>query len=190
MVKVKKTGKKGFYDVKAPLTSAKISLYASSAEELNGKTIKLDLTRTLRGKSYEMKVRIKEDAGNLTGDPVSLELAGSYIRRMMRRGADYVEDSFDVECRDKKARIKPFMITRNKVSRAIRNSLRKTAKQYLEGYCKTRNAQELLSELMTNKIQKELSLKLKKIYPLALCEIRVFNIEEEKKVIGQAPENK
>ncbi len=34
--------------------------------------------------------------------------------------------------------------------------------------------------MTTNKLQKELSLKLKKIYPLALCEIRHFSIESEK----------
>jgi len=35
---------------------------------------------------------------------------------------------------------------------------------------------EVASEVMANKIQKELSLKLKKIYPLALCEIRVLEL--------------
>ena len=33
--------------------------------------------------------------------------------------------------------------------------------------------------MLQNKIQKSLSLILKKIYPLSLCEIRIFNIEEE-----------
>ena len=44
---------------------------------------------------------------------------------------------------------------------------------------------------MANKIQKQLALKLKKIYPLALCEIRVFEVvgdldkKEEKEVETQ-----
>ncbi|MBX4211899.1 hypothetical protein KW787_00380 [Candidatus Pacearchaeota archaeon] len=183
MVKLKKGGKKSFYEVKAPLTSAKIVLYGSEPAELNGKTVKLDLTRSLRGKSIEMKFRIKADGEILTAEPMSLELMGSYIRRMMRRGTDYVEDSFDAECRDGKARVKPFMLTRNKVSRAVRNSLRVATKQHLEGYFKTRTMQELFTEIMTNKIQKELSLKLKKIYPLALCEIRIFAVVPEVKKI-------
>ena len=33
-------------------------------------------------------------------------------------------------------------------------------------------------ELFRNQLQKTLSLKLKKIYPLSLCEIRVFKVEE------------
>ena len=37
------------------------------------------------------------------------------------------------------------------------------------------------NEIITNKIQKELSLKIKKIYPLALCEIRRFEVLPVKK---------
>jgi ribosomal protein S3AE len=39
---------------------------------------------------------------------------------------------------------------------------------------------ELFSDIMVGKIQKELSLKLKKIYPLALCEIRILEIVNKK----------
>jgi len=59
--------------------------------------------------------------------------------------------------------------------------LRLTARQHLEVHLTTRTSKELFSEVMTNKLQKELSLKLKKIYPLALCEIRVFAMVEGKK---------
>ncbi len=174
--KSKKAQKKTFFEVKAPLTASKIQLYAGSIEELNGRAVKLDLTRSLRGKSLELKMKVKLKDEELIAEPVSLILVGSYIRRMMRKGADYVEDSFFAETRDSRVIVKPFMITRNKVSRAIRKELRNQARKFLEGHLKNRSANEIFSEVMTNKIQKELSLKLKKIYPLALCEIRVFEI--------------
>lgn len=175
--------KKSFFEVKAPLTAAKIMLYSSSAQALDGSIVTLDLTRSLRGKNFVMKFRVKSSGEELFGEPISLELAGSYIRKMIRKGIDYVEDSFITESKDAKIIIKPFMITRNKVSRAIRKDLRNTAKAHIETYLKTRTAKELFTEVMTNKIQKELSIKLKKIYPLALCEIRVFKLVEEKKQI-------
>jgi len=181
MAESKKIVKRAFFEVKVPMTAAKISLYGHSAESLAGKTIKLDLTRSLRGKNLELKLKIKNESGVLVGEPVSLELVGSYIRKMFRTGIDYVEDSFTAECKDEKVLIKPFMLTRNKVSRAVRNDLRKTARQHLEGHLKTRAAKEVFNEIITNKLQRELSLKLKKVYPLALCEIRVFTILEEKK---------
>ncbi len=177
----KREAKKSFFEVKAPMTAAKILLYARSAKELHGRIVTLDLTRNLRGKSLEMRMRIIPSGEELTAEPLSLALAGSYIRRMIRKGTDYVEDSFETACKDAHVTIKPFMITRNKVSRAIRNSLRMTARNFLISYLTTHTVKEVFSDITTNKIQKELSLKLKKIYPLALCEIRVFELAKEKK---------
>jgi ribosomal protein S3AE len=171
-VKAKKAIKKQFFDVKSDLTHSKLSLYGANVEELAGKVLTIDLSRSLRGKNLVLKIRTKLDAGTLVGEPVSLNLAGSYVRRMMRTGVDYVEDSFIVECKDSKVVVKPFMITRNKVPRSVLNSLRVEAKKFIEGFVKARILKEVFSEIMANKIQRELSLKLKKIYPLALCEIR------------------
>lgn len=180
--KVKKNVKKQFFDVKSGMTNVKMQLYAASIEELEGRVVTIDLTRNLRGKNMVLKLKTKLENGGLNGEPVSLILAGSYIRRMIRPGTDYVEDSFEIACRDLKTRIKTFMITRNKVSRAVRNELRSEGKKFIESYVKARTAKEIFSEIMANKLQRELSLKLKKIYPLALCEVRSFEIITEKKL--------
>jgi len=180
--KAKKGAKKSFFEVKTALTATKIQLYGSSADDFIGKIVKLDLTRSLKGKNFELKLRvIKSENGLLEAEPILIELLGSYIRRMMRIGIDYVEDSFEVECKDDKAIVKPFMITRNKVSRAVRKELRNSARKFIESYAKTRPAREMFTDIITNKLQKELFLKSKKIYPLALCEIRVFGIVPGKK---------
>ena len=121
-------------------------------------------------------MKVVKNEKDLEAEPVSLELMGSYVRRMMRLGIDYVEDSFKAEMKDGKAIIKPFMITRNKVSRAVRKELRNNAKKFLEDYLKTRTAREAFTEIITNKVQKELFIRLKKVYPLALCEIRIFTL--------------
>lgn len=175
-VKAKKGAKKSFYEISAPLVSQKIHLYAPSEESLHGRTVKIDLTKNLRGKSLEVRLRVKYEDGVLGAEADNVTLANSYIRRVIRKGTDYCEDSFETDCRDMKVRIKPFMITRKRVSRAVLNALRVESKDFLQTYLKTRNAQEIISDIMTNKLQKQLALKLKKIYPLALCEIRVFDI--------------
>jgi ribosomal protein S3AE len=183
--KAKKNLKKGFYEVKAPMTSTSISLYSTSPEALEGRTVKLDLTKNLRGKSLELKLRIKLVDGELIAEPEAVELVGSYIRKVVRTGTDYCEDSFKTDCRDSKVQIKPFLITRKRVSRGILNALRKNTKEFLEAYLKTRTAQEIFSEIISNKLQKQLSLRLKKVYPLALCEIRVFEILEQKEEVKE-----
>ncbi|MEK6855644.1 MAG: hypothetical protein AABX66_00630 [Nanoarchaeota archaeon] len=169
-----------FFEVKAPLTSSKISLYGSSAESFQGKVVRIDLTRVLRGKNAELLLKLNVHGEDIEGEPISLNVFGSYIRRMMRGGIDYVEDSFDAECKDAFLTIKPFIITRKKVPRSLRNALRVEAQNYLKSICVPRTSLELFGDLMSNKIQKDLSLKLKKLYPLAFCEIRAFQIKRKK----------
>ena len=165
-------------------------------EDFAGNVVKLDLTRSLRGKNLELKTKIKlsDDKETLTGELLSLQLMPHYIKKVMRRGTDYVEDSFEITCKDSRLRIKPFMITRKRVSRAVRNSIRTAAKKHIENHGTIRTTQELFSEIMTNKFQKELSLKIKKIYPLGLCEIRIIKVLErfdnKKKVKNKEPEKK
>lgn len=174
--KSKKNIKKSFYEVRAPLTATGINLYANSQEELIGKIIRLDLTKSLRGKSLELKLRIKSEKGSLIAKPESIELTGSYIRRAIRKGVDYCEDSFKTECRDFLVVVKPFMLTRKKVSRAVLKTLRENAKKFISSHIKTITSEEIFSEIISNKLQKNLAQKLKKIYPLAMCEIRIFQI--------------
>jgi ribosomal protein S3AE len=186
MAKTKGNVKKSFYDVSVPLISSKVSIYGESAEALDGKVVNLDLTRSLKGKSLELKFKVKAQDGKLIGEPTGIELAGSFIRRMIRKGVDYSEDSFIVQCKDGKALIKPFMITRQRVSRSVLKHLRNEAKKMIEAHVKSRTLMELFSEITANKIQRDLSYKLKKIYPLALCEIRVFRVIVENKKLETA----
>ena len=180
MAKITKKKKKGmrkkFFAAEIPLTATKVHVYGYSPKEMEGNIVKIDLTKSMRGKNVELRAKLKADGENLSGELLSLKILPVYIRRVMRRGVDYVEDSFEVDCKDSKLKIKPFMLTRKRVSRAIKTEIRNVTKKHLEGKMKIRNTQEIFSEIMANKLQKELSLKIKKIYPLGLCEIRTLEI--------------
>lgn len=177
----KKAVKKKFFDVEIPLTSARAKLYASNQEELHNRVITLDMTKNLKGKNVELKAKVQLVDGKLTSELVSMVVVPSSIRRVLRRGTDYVEDSFETSCKDALLRVKPFMITRNRVSRNVRKEIRNTARKFIEGYMTIKNTREIFSELMTNKLQKNLSLRVKKIYPLAFCEIRWIEVVGEPK---------
>ncbi len=184
----KKLVKKKFFDVSVPLTASKVKLYAINEEELNGKMVKIDMTKNLKGKNVELRARVTHKDGKIDSELVSLILLPSYIRRIMRRGIDYIEDSFTTSCKDAEIIVKTFMITRNHVSRNIRKEVRNAARKFLEGYSNIKTVKELFSELMTNKLQRSVSLKVKKIYPLAFCEIRwieVIGPPIKKKVVAE-----
>jgi len=171
--------KKKFFEVDMPIIKKQTQLQAYEAKELEGRNIKYDLTRMLRGKSMLMQLKVKVEGDKITSIPVGIKLMPYFLRRMVRKGTNYVEDSFSTESKNAQIRIKPFLITRRKVSRAVRKALREKAREELIKYVKNKSTKEIFEEILKNHLQKTLSLKLKKIYPLSLCEIRVLKVEKE-----------
>ena len=171
--------KQKFFDVSIPIIKRETQLYGYDLKELNGRTIAYDLTRLLKGKGVILKLKVNVEGDKAVAEPRELRVMPYFIRRMMRKGVNYVEDSISAKCKDAVLRIKPFLITRKKVSKAVRKTLREKTKEELIDYIKTKSIKTLFDEIMKNKIQRFLSLKLKKIYPLSLCEIRFFAIEKE-----------
>jgi ribosomal protein S3AE len=167
--------KRKFIEIEIPLIEESISVLGS-VETLKNKTIKLDLTRKLRGKGLEITFKILKKGEKLIGVPKKIKILGFYIRRMMRKRVNYVEDSIKAECKDLRSIIKPFFITRKKVSRAVRKNLRNTAQKFLLDYLKDKKYVEICEKILRGELQKSLLPKLKKVYPLSFCDIRVFEI--------------
>jgi len=178
--------RKKFIDIELPLIDETISVLGTP-ESLKSKTIKLDLTRKLRGKSLEIIFKIFGQEQNLTGYPAKMQLMKFYIRRMMRKRANYVEDSFQAQTKDLKVIIKPFLITRKKVSRAVRANLRRTAKEFLIEYIKNKSYLEICKQILNSDVQKLMLPKLKKVYPLSFSDIRVFETKELDKIEMKKP---
>jgi len=171
--------KKRFYDVEMPIINRQTQLLAYEISELEGKFIKYDLTRILRGKSILMRFKVILEEDKAVAFPRGITLMPYFLRRMIRKGTDYVEDSFSMECKDAVLKIKPFLITRRKVSKRVKRGLREKTKEEIQKYLKEKTLEKIFEEILKNKMQKELSLILKKIYPLSLCEIKSMEIEKE-----------
>lgn len=172
--------KKRFFNVEIPLINKVTQLRAYDQKELPGRYLKYDLTRNLKGKAAILTLKTVLEGETVIASPVGLTLLPYYLRRMVRRGTNYVEDSFLTSSKDVFVRIKPFLVTRRRVSRAVKKALRNKAKEELSLWAKENTSQKMFEEIIKGKIQKDLSLKLKKIYPLSLCEIRVLKVEEKK----------
>ncbi|MFA4952903.1 MAG: hypothetical protein WC584_01650 [Candidatus Pacearchaeota archaeon] len=170
--------KKKFFDVEIPLIRKETQLQAFEIEELNKKLITYDLTRILRGKSMLLQAVVEVKDEKATAFPREIKLMPYFLRRMVRKGTNYVEDSFSANCKNAQIRIKPFLVTRRKVSRAVRKALREKAKQELIEYVKNKKTENIFDEILKNQLQKYLSAKLKKIYPLSTCEIRILKVEK------------
>jgi ribosomal protein S3AE len=171
--------KQRFFDVEIPLIGKTTQLRAFEIKSLNGKFMKYDLTRMLRGKSTLLQLQVKVDNEIATATPMKISLLPYFLKRMVRKGTSYIEDSFVTECKDAKIKIKPFLVARRKVSRAVRKALRNKAREELIAEVKNKTVETIFKDILRNDIQKPLSLKLKKIYPLSLCEIRELHIQNE-----------
>ena len=170
--------RKRFFDVEIPIIKKETQAQAYDIDELEGKFIKYDLTRILKGKGMLLSLKIHVNEGKAIALPREMRLMPYFLKRMVRKGTNYIEDSFSMKCKDAQIKIKPFLITRRKVPRAVRKALRNKAKEELVSYIEGKSSEELFEDIINNRIQKPLSLKLKKIYPLSLCEIRVFKVEK------------
>ncbi len=170
--------RKKFFDVEIPIIKRQTQLQALDLEDLEGRYIKYDLTRLLKGKNILLQLKVKVEGEKATSIPTQIMLMQSFLKRMVRKGTDYVEDSFSGNCQDAQLRIKPLLITRRRVSRKVKKALRDKAREELLNEIKSKDSEKVFEDVLKNKIQKELSLKLKKIYPLSLCEIRMLKVEK------------
>lgn len=169
--------KRRFFNIGIPLIRKTTQLQGFEVKDLDNKYIKYDLTRIFKGKSMLLTVKTKVEGEEVTTIPKELRLMPFYLKRMVRRGTNYVEDSFSVPCKDGQIKIKPFLVTRRKVSRAVRKALRVEANKELTAWAAATESEEMFQDVLKNKVQRELGTKLKKIYPLSLCEIRVLKVE-------------
>jgi ribosomal protein S3AE len=170
--------KKKFFDVEIPLIGKTTHLYAYEKSEIKNRFINYDLTRFLKGKNMIIKLKPEIQEDEIKTIPYEIRLLPCYLKRMVRKGTNYVEDSFSTPCTNAQIKIKPFLITRRKVSRAVRKALRKKTKEELINYAKDKTTEEIFDDILKNKLQKQLSIILKKIYPLSLCEIRILKVEK------------
>lgn len=179
-IKIKKQVRKKFFPVEIPVLNKEIELLGTSIESLDNKHVKYDLTQMLRGKALELKLIVKATKKEATTEPIEIKLQGFYLRRIMRRGIDYSEDSFYAQCKEHRIKVKHLAITRNRVSRRVLKALRNEAKKLIQEYSKDKSFDSLVLDVINNKLQKEIMVKLKKIYPLAAFEIKFLGIKDLK----------
>ena len=173
--------RKKFIDVEIPILEKSVQVLGTT-KDLHNKTIKMDLSRQMRGKGLTLTLQILNQDEKLVAYPRKFELTKSYLRRIIRKRTDNVEDSFKTATKDTSVTLKPFLITRKRVSRAVRRNLRNTTKEFLVNYARERTYLELCRDILENNLQKELLPKLKKVYPLAFCDLRVVETSEVAKI--------
>lgn len=131
--------------------------------------------------SIMFKVTDVKEGKGLT-DAVKYEISSSSLRRLAKRDKDKLSDSFVVKTADEKlVRIKPLMITNNLTKGSVSAALIKDCRAVCKELVNKIKFEQLISDLVMNKFQKEVKEILHKTYPLRTFEVRMLSIETRKK---------
>lgn len=145
----------------------------------------MSLTRDIKKQNTSLKFIIT----NIKGDKAITQFHGYYlnstsIRRLVRRGKEKIGLSIICKTFDnKKVRIMPLMIPYNKVKGSVASAFKKSTINYLTSYAAKTTFENMIRDLIANRLQRELKGVLKKVYPIRILEIAKLHIEREKKPV-------
>lgn len=134
------------------------------------------LTNDSKLQNIKVTFKIKEVKNEKAEtEVVKYEVISTNLKRMIHKGKEKVDDSFELETKDNiKVKIKPFMITRSSAKKTILTSLRKKTREMLIDILKKTDYESLMENIIRYRTQNYLKRELKKIYPLAQFQIRVL----------------
>lgn len=133
------------------------------------------------------KIVKKQDNGLVT-EVLGYSISPNSMRKMMRRRRSKIVDSFVVKTKDgQTVRIKPFVITRNKTTGSVRSALRRQLRVTIAKRVSELAFSDVIKELVARRFQRGINDRLRKVYPVQICEIKQFSIETSKKTVVVAP---
>ena len=186
-----KIKKKKWFMIHAPALFNEVLIgetYLASPELLANKfaTVNLStLTKSMRKQNVNMQFKVTDviDAKAKT-QVIGYYMVTAAMKRLVRRGRDTIIDSFLAKTKDEKIlRVKPMVITLNRGTRCMRSAVRLEARRYIREYFFARDTQDIFSEIVDEKLQKELKKIILKITPLKSIDFKAVKIEENAKVI-------
>jgi len=179
-----KKKKKQWYTILASKQFQHVKLGESRAyviQDLMGKTLKINLmtlTNNPRGQSINLHFKIKNiSENNCIADIIDYKISNSHIKRLVRKASNKLEESFLVKTKDGVAfRIKPLILTRYKANKSVLTDLRKKIYEIITEFISEKDSLDIYSQVISHKLQMEVKNSIKKIYPIAICEIKAFTL--------------
>jgi len=175
-----KIKKKKWFSIVAPKFLSEQVLgesLADQAKELIGKTVTanlMNLTGDPKKQSVNLRFQVTAVGENkVMTECIGYDISPSSIKRIVRRNRERLDDSFVVMTSDQKlVRIKPLVLTRFNTNRSVTTTLRKRIRVEVQQAVNSNTFEGLVRDLSQNKFQTKLKDSLKKIYPVAICEVR------------------
>ncbi len=161
--------------------------YLSDSSKILNKFVGISLsvlTENMRDQNVNLVfkvVSVKDNKGYT--ELLKYRILPSFIKRFVRRDKSKITDSFTAKDKNKNIiRIKPLIITLNKVTKNKKTEIRKLTKEFLKKELQSMSFEEFVNNLIKYNIQKKLKSILKKISPIRFAEIRFIGFEDHTKL--------
>jgi len=151
--------------------------YLADPNAAVGRTVEVSMM-VLTGEPQKQSINLKFKIINRVGEKLNTELveyriSPAAVRRMGRKGKERVEESIRVVTSDGKVmRVKPFLITRGSPKGAVMANIRKTIMQKLPQFVAKLTLEGVFDEILSCRLQRALADTVRKMYPIAVSEIR------------------
>ena len=181
-LKQAKIKKKRWFTINSPKLMGEKPIGESYLSDINaavGRNVTVNLmqlTGDMKSQSSNVKFQITGIQDNkLITKICGYNFSPATIKRFVRRRMTRVDISLMENTKDNVTiRIKPFLLTREKVSRSVEHALRAKLKEELIDFVKQTPYEELFNMIIKHRLQKELKTTLNKIYPVKNIQIRVL----------------
>jgi len=192
------TAKKVWYRIVGPKLFGQMDLgetYLASPEGAVGKNLKInlkDITGNVKDQNAYVKFAINEiDGTTLRASVSGFELTATYVKRMVRKNTNRLDDYLIFKTKDgKNVIIKTLLVTQNKAQRSVQKQLRQKMKQFLAEEVKNNTFETVIGNLVSRKTQMTLKKLLYKMYPVNEAAVRVLGFARNNAVEMKVEESK
>lgn len=180
--KVIKKKKKNWYTILAPKEFENVVIgetLASNVNSIIGRVVSTNyvmIGSNVKKQSVNLLFKVREAKDDkLFTELVGYDLLGSFVKRLVRKQRSKIDDSIDVETKDKiKVKIKLLMLSKRITTSSKLSAVRINSRQLLKTSFEKEDFNTMVDMILKDRLQIFLKNRLKKIYPLAVCEVRSF----------------
>ena len=155
-------------------------IYTLTQQEFSGDFTKLHVI---------LKFKVTECVGqDALTQFIGHEHQSDHVRRQIRRYRGKIEDVVDVVTNDGYlVRLKPLIITQQRVQTSVKHALRLKCREIILGYSAKNTFAQLQEGIMNGKLEEEIQKVAKTIYPLRSVAIRKSQLLQEGVIVDKGP---
>lgn len=150
-----------------------------------GRTVETSLGQII-GNLRKQNVLIKLKIENVENDRantsvVEYKLQPASVKRLVRKSMSKLEDSFNCTTKDGTVvRIKPLLTTKSRANSSKKQAIYHKVRRFIVDYAGSVTYEQLMQDLVSIKLQREMKSTISKINPLRACHIRYCGINKER----------